>query len=448
MAAAPRPYRFRPGRELVYQIFSDRWKNARPEANPPDGAWKWKNEPVRFTTDHALLTGHRSDQYHFYGGDLEGVRQSLPYLVELGVTALYMTPIFTARSTHRYDAVDYHSIDPALGTRADFEHLARDLRKNKIALILDGVLNHTSEEHPWHTEIEARRQHYIMKTPEQTMSWMDRGSLPKLDTQNPDVVRKLLDALDAWPETDMWRLDAAHLLPHSFLDAVRKHVAPRLTLVEDWTFCPQYFRKRLADAVTNFLFREAVRTFFIQDSSPETFLERLEIWIRGYPARGLGLSWNFLDNHDTERFHSSAGRNGLVRALVLLFTLPGTPMLYHGIEVGMKGKTTGESRAPMEWDSTKWDTGLRDHVRSLATLRKNHPVLAAGAFKPLFADNRSRSFAFERSNRVARAIIALNDGYHEARFHHDGQEWILSPGSWRIEIAEKDHPVTVLHFSA
>ncbi|MEK8023388.1 MAG: glycoside hydrolase family 13 protein [Candidatus Hydrogenedentota bacterium] len=439
---------FRPGRELVYQIFPDRWKNARPDRNPADGSWNWKKEPVRFTTDHSLLTGQRTDQYHFFGGDLEGVRESLPYLQDLGVTAVYMTPIFQARSTHRYDAVDYMTIDPALGTREDFEALAGDLRKRKMKLVLDGVLNHTSEEHPWHTDPDMRKEHYIMKADGQPMSWLNHGSLPKLDPQNPQVAKKLLEVLDAWPEADLWRLDAAHLLPQEFLRQLRSHVAPRPILIEDWSYCPHYFRKNIADAVTNFLFRDAVRTFFIQDASPETLLERLEIWIRTYPRRNLGLSWNFLDNHDTERFISLAGRDSLMRALVLLFTLPGTPMLYHGCEVGMKGKTTGESRAPMEWDESKWDRGIFDHVKSLAKLRREHPVLATGGFTPLFADNRSRAFAFERTDRASRAVIALNDGYLPGCFHDQGTDWTLDPGSWRIEITEKHHPVTVLVFSA
>lgn len=432
-----KPLQIRPGREVVYQIFPDRWRNARPELNPRPGQWSWKGRPIQISSDPTILTANPSNQYTFYGGDLPGVTASLDYLSDLGVTAVYLNPIFAAHSTHRYDAIDFLRIDSALGTREDFETLSAALRQRGMKLILDGVFNHTSEDHPWHTELRLRRQHYIMQDGEKAMSWMGGGSLPKLDTQKPEVVKAILKIIAAWPEADGWRLDAAHLLPEDLLKKIRRAVLPRRVIVEDWNFCRHYFTRGLCDGSTNFLFRDAVRTYFREDASPETLLERIKTWIDLYPPSATAFSWNFLDNHDTGRFLSTVGRDRTMRALVLLFTLPGTPMLYHGDEVGLTGRSEGEARAPMIWDHARWDMGLHDHTRMLIHLRHDHPCLALGKFKPLYADNRTRTFAYERRGSGGRAVVAMNDGYLPSRFTAGGYPLALNPGEWRILISDR-----------
>jgi len=174
--------------------------------------------------------------------------------------------------------------------------------------------------------------------------------------------------------------------------------------------------------------------YFREDMSPETLLDRLDAWIHAYPAKFLAASWNFLDNHDTPRFRSIVGRERLLRALVLLFTLPGTPLLYHGMEIGLEGKDAGESRAPMIWQPHKWDHGVLEHIMLLAQLRREYPVLAHGRFVPLAADNRSRSLAFERRDGRSRALVALNDGFHPWRSRLPGMPIHLNPGGWCIHV--------------
>ena len=110
--------------EIIYQIFPDRFRCARPETNPTPGAWHYHGKPIGVSTERTLLCNSPTDQFTFMGGDLEGIRQSLPYLRELGVTSVYLNPIFAARSTHRYDAIDFHRIDPVLGDRRDVPAMA------------------------------------------------------------------------------------------------------------------------------------------------------------------------------------------------------------------------------------------------------------------------------------------------------------------------------------
>lgn len=430
--------------DIVYQIFPDRWMKSQARPRVAAGAWNWREHPIRFSSRQSWLTTSPSNQHTFFGGDLAGIRSSLDHIASLGVTALYLTPIFQARSTHRYDTVDYKTIDPILGTRADFEELCADLRARGLKLVLDGVFNHTSSDHPWYCDLATRRRRYVMKDGERTMTWMNGATLPKLDTQSPEVVRELLSVLDAWPEADVWRLDAAHLLPQKLLRVIREKVAPRPVLVEDWFFCKHYFDEGLAEGTTNFLFRESVRTFFKEDCSPETFLWRLRAFIDNYPARATAMSWNLLENHDTPRFGSLLGRERLMRALVLMFALPGTPLLYHGTEIGMLGDTEGESRAPMNWDRRSWDLDLLDHVRTLGLMRREQPLLASGRFEPLAADNRSRSLVFERSRGHARVVVGLNDGYQPFRWKQGRSRMDLPPGGWQILLEEKGRKPRVL----
>ncbi len=422
----------RPRPEVVYQIFPDRWRSGDPRLTPKSGQWVWKGRKIQASKSRKVLTSSPQSMYTFFGGDLEGIRKSLPYLEDLGVTAVYLNPIFAARSTHRYDAVDFFRIDDALGSREDFERFAADLRGRGMKLVLDGVFNHTSVDHPWYLDPAQRRRYYISHGEDKTMMWMGGKSLPKLDTQKPLVQKMILDVIDAWPEADVWRLDAAHLLPQDLLKKIIDRAAPRQIILEDWHIGTHYFEKGLATGVTNFITREALRAFFNEDSSPETLLERIGVTDRLYEHRALTDSWTFLDNHDTSRFITDTSRDRLIRALVLLFTLPGTPMIYHGIEVGMAGRDPHEAREPMQWNEKKWDTKLHGLVRELIALRKKHKSLWAGAFKPLYSDNRSRTLVFERSVRGERAVVGVNDGYHSCSVDVPGARFRLKPGQWRI----------------
>ncbi len=450
------PFPPRPG-EVIYQVFPDRFRNGRSDLTPQPGQWNWNGRPIAVSPDPADLCDPKRHQYTFFGGDLPGVTMSVDYFRRLGVTSIYLNPIFHSPSTHRYDTVDYERVDPALGSRADFEHLASSLREASMRLILDGVFNHTSGDHPWHRNPETRRSLYVTKRDsDKTMTWMNSGHLPKLDLQNAAAAEKIFHVVRSWPEADGWRLDAGHLLPAEFLRRLKEAAGERELIIEDWHFSAHYFAQGLADSVTNMPFREAMRTFFVEDCSPETLLSRLGYYIDAYPAGACHRVWNFLDNHDVSRFLHEVGRARLLRALTLLFTLPGTPMLFQGDEVGMSGNGEAEARRPMDWNEATWDREIFDHVCALIQLRRSYPALAIGGYRPLAADNRSRTLVFERSGpgedawkaasasgsamlgSVAGAeesiIVALNDGYQPGRVRiaEAGIDAVLEPGQTRL----------------
>lgn len=423
--------------EIVYQIFPDRWFNGDPS----------NDVKVQKTASVARLTDPHLHQRLFFGGDLAGITRRIPYLAELGVTAVYLTPIFKSRSSHKYDTDDYLTVDPRLGTRPDFEEMVRSLHAAKMKIILDGVFNHTSFHHRWYVNPATRRKFYCMKDSRTPMTWMDGSSLPKLNPERPEVERELLRVIDAWPEIDGWRLDAAHLLPVSFLKKLKRKTESirrrNIVIMEDWTDSHGHFQDRICDGVTNFLFRDAVERFLVEDCSAETLLKRLAGWILRYPWPNVVQSWNILDNHDTFRFFSRVGqkKNRFKIAQVLQFTLPGSPMIYQGDEIGMTGKNDAEARAPMVWDRSKWDIDLLGHTRRLARLRLDHPVFATGRWRPLLAVNSARVVAYERrQSSGARAIIAINDGYVPFHFRFASIRKQLPPHSYLIWISDKIAP--------
>ncbi|MFW5653378.1 MAG: alpha-amylase family glycosyl hydrolase [Planctomycetota bacterium] len=442
--------------EIVYQIFPDRFRNGRPEITPRPGAWSWRGRPIEVSRNIDDFTRHPEDQYTFYGGDLEGIRQSLPYLAdELGVTTIYLNPIFAAKSTHRYDTVDFLRIDSALGDRSDFEALARDLHDRGMKLMLDGVFNHTSVDHPWNQSLDVRKQHYMMRDSTHPMTWQNHGSLPKLNTLAEPVIEHIMQIIDAWPECDAWRLDAGHLLPESLLLKIRERAHPRPIIVEDWLFAPHYFDRGLGDAITNFVFRESLRKFFSEDGSPESLLGWIGGLVDHYGPDAIQQSWNLLDNHDVSRFISEVGRAHLLRAFVLQMTLPGNPVIFQGTEFGMTGKSEAYVRVPVNWHRETWDLELLDHVKQFISIRKSSSVFATGAYVPIYADNRSRTLAYARMANPENpqtgpmAIVALNDGYMHGEVRLEAGGTYLRPGTRYAPVVQRlaDLNLDVLPFT-
>lgn len=416
--------------EVVYQIFPDRFYCHDPAHRPAPGAFEWCGKPIRVSANKRDVTSRHHHQYTFFGGTLEGVRQKLDHLQDLGVTAVYFTPIFKARSTHRYDTDDYLAIDPVLGTRADFDRLLADLHARGMKLMLDGVFNHTSFNHPWYRE---HRDFYMKAGDGQVETWMGTGYLPKLDVEAPGVADALLGVIDHWEGIDGWRLDASHLLARSFLKRLYDRVGPdRPVIGEDWEDARFDLAEGIYDGVTNFSFKRNVAALMYGDCSPETFVRRMRVVYEGYPWPAVVQSWSMLNNHDTERFYSKIGETAWKYRLaqVLQFTLPGTPLVYYGDEWAMTGWGDWEARAPMVWNPSAAQKRFRDHLKGLAGLRRDHPVLATGQIRFLSASNTDRTLAFERFDETGRVRVLLNLGPFERVIEGE----VVPAHDWRLVV--------------
>ncbi|MDB5101491.1 MAG: hypothetical protein JWM80_5912 [Cyanobacteria bacterium RYN_339] len=419
--------------DVVYQIFPDRFHCHDPAARPKSGSFEWNGIPIRVSARKDEVTNREHHQYTFFGGTLEGVRQKLDHIQDLGATAVYFTPIFKAKSTHRYDTDDYMQVDPMLGTRADFDRLVADLHARGLKIMLDGVFNHTSFDHAWFRE----HPEYYMRGPGgKPETWMGSGRLPKLDPQNPELARELLAIIDHWSNVDGWRLDASHLLARVFLRELKAHVGPsRPVIGEDWDDARFDLHEGIYDGVTNFAFQRNVLAMMIGDCSPETLARRLRVVYEGYPWSGVVQSWNLLDNHDTDRFFDRIGRRESHYRLsqAFQFLLPGTPLLYQGDEWGMTGRGDWGARAPMIWKPDAEQRARYDYLRGLASLRREHPVLATGGIRFVHADNRDRTLGFVREDAEERALVLFNLGPEPKAIDVEGRRHVIPAFDWGLD---------------
>lgn len=395
IGAMPKPA-LRPG-AVVYQIFPDRFRRDPDGPRFRSGDWRWHREPIVVSSHARDLTHRHRHQATFYGGTLGGVARSLEDLAGLGAEALYLTPIFEARSSHRYDTDDYLRIASALGGRAAYDALMAESDRLGLPVVLDGVFNHTSYHHPWFTAHAAT--HYQQAAPGVPETWMGTGLLPKLDVGRPEVEAGLLGVIDHYPEAAGWRLDASHLLPKAFLARLRERIgSARGVIGEDWDD-PRYdLRDGLYDGVTNFAFHRNTLALLNGDCPPETYARRLQGLQESWPESALHRSWNLLNNHDTDRFMSKIGEREplLPLARLLQTTLPGSPLIYYGDEYGLTGWGDWGARGPWPLNPTPVQRERRAQLARLLAWRKAQPALYTGGLRFLEADNRERTLGYRR----------------------------------------------------
>jgi glycosidase len=467
---------------VVYSIFPDRFRNGSP-ANDYCRAESTSGCPTFYgsipaqlhqTWNQPLEDPHRTGVFNrdFFGGDLEGIQEKLGYLKSLGVDAIWMTPIFMARSNHRYDTDDYHHVDPALGGDAAFASLAAAARTAGIRLILDGVFNHASSDSlyfdryhrypslgaceslasPWRSWFSFTTSSTPCGSNDYT-GWFSLDTLPTFDHSSAAVRDFFYRSPDSvvrhWSErgADGWRLDAADQLNHSWWRDFRttvKSYAPDAAIVgEVWPDASDYLLGNEFDSVMNYRFRRAVdgfvRTTDWSDSTGQiptrtpTQLDRSLAAVReDYPPQASAATFNLIDSHDTNRalfVFTEPGDDGLIQArerlelaALLQFTYVGAPMIYYGDEAsinspGLLGAADPFNRAPYPWSDASGDPstyGLADtsmiaYYSKLSRLRHELPALRTGSFERVLANDAAGVYAFARTGSGAKpVIVALN----------------------------------------
>ncbi len=472
---------------VVYSIFPDRFRNGDP-SNDYCRAGSTSGCPTFYGNIPALLHPTWNEPLEdsratgvfnrdFFGGDLEGVTEKLDYLKSLGVDAVWLTPIFKARSNHRYDTDDYLQVDPALGGDAAFATLAAAAKARGIRLILDGVFNHTSSDSRYfdrygrYPELGAcespsspfRDWYEITGNDVPCRSYSGFANLDSLPTLNDasasvrDFVYRGSDSVVRHWTTrgaDGWRLDVAHELSHSWWRDFRttvKGYAPDAPLIGEITAGPadatEYLFGDELDGVMNYRFRQIANGFARQtswtDSSgtipalrPSQAAHALQAILEDYPKQAAAVSFNLIDSHDTNRALHVLTEPGdsvaiaserLRLAALLQFTSFGAPMIYYGDEVGINapGKSGfGDpyNRAPFPWTDESGtigtygppDTGTTQYYAQLGALWHLHPALRTGSLVTLFASADLYAFA-----RVAPpdkpVVVVLNKADHEAK---------------------------------
>jgi glycosidase len=399
-----------------YQIFPDRFNNGNHSLNPP----------------HTLPWGESDPTpSNFFGGDFEGVIQRLDYLVDLGITGIYFTPIFKAKSNHKYDTSDYFELDPQFGTKEDLKRLVNACHERNIKIMLDAVFNHSGYYfEPFQDVLEKGAQstfvdwfyphalplHGGERPNYETFAFVE--SMPKLNTQNPEVKKYLLNVATYWIEEfniDGWRLDVANEVDHQFWREFRtavRSVKPDLYILgEVWHDSMPWLLGDQFDAVMNYPFTSNVQKLLAsQTINAREFMDSMTTVIQSYPKNVLDFTFNLVGSHDTSRILTECQEDSRRVKLIytLLYTFMGSPCMYYGDEIGMTGGKDPGCRKCMEWDSTKQDLDLFNHVKKLIALRSSNKLLANdGAFQFL---NRGLDelVVFRKYNSTNNVVVIIN----------------------------------------
>lgn len=432
---------------VFYQIFPDRFARSE-RVEKPNNLEAWETPPT---------------PNGFKGGDLSGIAEHLGYLSDLGITAIYLNPIFQSASNHRYHTHDYYQVDPILGGDRAFRKLLREAHRRDIRVVLDGVFNHASrgffqfhhimecgESSPYIDWFEVQNYpvlaYPVSEDSANYRCWADLPALPEFNTDNPHVRDYLFSVARHWLEQgiDGWRLDVPFCIDDdSFWREFRqivKSVNPDAYIVgEIVTEAQRWLQGDQFDAVMNYQFTQACLGFFAGDKIdrnleknmmglPETkvldaqsFSRRVEELLEIYPQEAVLAQLNLLDSHDMPRFLSLAGGDLSALRLATLFqmTYPGAPCVYYGDEVGMTGGTDPGCRKPMLWGKERvsgsggrfaphisWDMELRDYFKKCISLRYSHPALRRGEYIGLYAQG--SVYAYLRRFEEETCVIVIN----------------------------------------
>jgi len=365
---------------VCYQIFPERFAMGNSGKDTSYITKKWGTKPTPKS---------------FFGGDLDGIREKLGYLKDLGISMVYLTPVFSSPSNHKYDIIDYETVDPAFGGNEALKALVESAHSMGIRIFLDGVFNHCSCRHPFFLDaLERGREspYYNWFLWREDGSYLTFGSvknMPKLNTGNPEVIRYFSQAAVSWMRdygVDGWRLDVSDEISHKFLRAFRDAVTAQnpeaIVIGEDWHRAVRYLNGDEYDGIMNYgLTKACLDLLAFETIDAGAFRDRLVRLYNTYSVAAGEKMLNLLGSHDTDRFltrvKGDAGR--LRTAAAILFFYPGIPCVYYGDEIGMEGGYDPDCRRTFCWNEKKWDRETRGLIQKLAQL-KREPALSAGTF--------------------------------------------------------------------
>jgi cyclomaltodextrinase / maltogenic alpha-amylase / neopullulanase len=427
---------------IVYQVLVDRFAPSakldgkRTLYASPKILRRWDETPKRGTyLPEIKLWSH---EIEFWGGDLESVTSKLDYVQALGADVLYLNPIHLGYTNHKYDALDYHKVSPEFGTRDDVKKLASNVHRRRMKLVLDGVFNHMGRNSAAFKDAESNPKsvyrdwfYFGPQYPGGARSWALAQNLPELNLENPKVRAHVFAERDSVVQSylidgvDGWRLDVAFDMGFRFLGDLTRAAHLRkpgsLVVGEIANYPKEWFPA--VDAVMNFTLREIIIRTVKGEIDAKTSQQMIARLIEEAGIEPMLKSWTMLDNHDTFRLATVLPDDAHRRmAQLLQFTLPGSPNLYYGSEIGMTGGDDPEMRAPMRWDWVRDDNAALAWTRQLIALRKAHRALRVGNFRLVNAD---KLIAFERyTDRIEDSVVVIaNPG------KQDLKETILVPNS-------------------
>lgn len=444
---------------LIYQIFPDRFCKKGDCKNPFPERYIYKEFTGQPAFEQLEKEGGRQLNNDYFCGNIQGIISKLDYLKSLGVSCIYLNPIFEAHSNHRYNTADYMKIDPLLGSEEDFKELCEKAQEQGIDILLDGVFSHTGEDSIYFNKkgryrslgaYQSEQSPYFgwytfNSFPDDYKSWWGIKSLPEIREENEQYLEFITGkggVVEKWLNLGAagFRLDVADELPDIFLDRLNRSVkeAKKDALIigevwEDASTKESYGKRRRylcggqLDSVMNYPFYEAILAF-LSGGDGDKLLESVWSIIENYPKHCVDLLMNHMGTHDTvrlitrlageppkkgdrlwqsrqklsdDRFKKGVTLQKL--AAFLQYTLPGVPSLYYGDELGSEGYSDPFNRAPFEPE--KGNRELITFYKFLGSMRKNE-AFAGGEFIPVRCE--LGTFSFIRKKGRSAVLAAVN----------------------------------------
>lgn len=455
-------------KSVFYQIFPERFCNGNPANDVKSGEYRlnghdtiqmanWEDKPLPYEKGFCL---------DFYGGDLEGVKEKIPYLKELGVNAVYLNPIFLAPSVHKYDCIDYFHVDPHFGGDEALAELSKALHENDMKLILDISINHTGTAHRWfnrdglffdksegaynNPDSPERSFYFFEKDSNEYLGWCGVSDLPTLNYTS-DKLREVIyrgenSVIRKWLKEpyciDGWRFDVADVfarnnevqLAHELWPEIRKSIREEnpdaYILAEDWGDCADYLQGKEWDSAMNYYGCGRVIRQFVGE--PDLFMARNEL-LRNIPYKMTAedvqarimehlaklpfVMWqnqfNLIDSHDVSRLHNNPKIHPeeYRGAVILLFTLIGATSVYYGDEAGVDGTIDSNEgcRYPMPWSKDFQKEEAYQLYHTLAHLKTGHKAFTDGGMKFLYAKNDIVVIARFYEGESYAAVVSVSD---------------------------------------
>lgn len=448
---------------VCYQIFPDRFKNGN-----EDGSFLGDRRDI-IKRNWGDTPYYKAEQFggqylanDFFGGNLLGIEKKLPYLKNLGITSIYLNPIFEAYSNHRYDTGDYEKIDETLGTEEDFNRLCRKAEDMGIRIILDGVFNHTGSNSRYFNKYgkydavgayQSKNSPYyewynFIDYPNIYESWWGIDTLPQVNESSQSyqsyIATDKNSVVKKWLKNGAfgWRIDVADELPDFFVKVLRKAVKEEnpesLLIGEVWEDASnkvayeelrEYFYGDELDSVMNYPLKNAMIDFALLRIDANGIDRRIMSLKENYPKPAFYAAFNFLSSHDTMRILTALGgkkcenkdecafaklsceeynlaKKRLKCLVTMQFTLPGVPSVYYGDEAGLEGFADPFCRRCYPWGNE--DKEILEHFRYAIALRNNNDVLKNGEFESIY--KYEQCYGFIRYDGRNKIVVLVNFG--------------------------------------
>ncbi|WP_017294242.1 glycoside hydrolase family 13 protein [Geminocystis herdmanii] len=456
---------------IFYQIFPDRFALGKPPKNYPN---YWQPSNLELWESLPNLQKYK-------GGNFWGIIDKLDYLQDLGINAIYFTPVFQSTCNHRYHTHDYYQIDPLLGGNDAFFQFLKQAHKRDIKVILDGVFNHVGRGFFFFNDILENGTHspwldwfkiqgwplsaYDGSYPANYVSWVNNRALPQFNHSNPQVKEYIMQVAEYWLNQgiDGWRLDVPNEVTEAgFWQEFRtrvKAINPSAYIVgEIWVDARQWLDGSQFDGVMNYLFTAPTMAFCGGDRILREYVEippyypypaikaqeyqtKIEELLNLYDWEITLTQLNLLASHDTARLLTIAGGDIKTVELctLLLLTFPGAPSIYYGDEIGLEGGLDPDSRRSFP-DAKSWNQDLLSYHKKLIQLRHQYPALRRGKYQVLLA--REDIYIFSRTLDDETLIVAINTDIQPQEvtleFDRTPQQILFGKGSFLLNNSEKN----------